>query len=211
MIFMSGTNCEMFLINTFFRVQVSVSKSTYLILFTRLFWDAELYFRKEKYFIFWLYMLLYLWTLKYCLQIKFVGHLISREKEYNEGPRVLWVYQDIVEISFSLNFCEFLAYNLSSSSSLRRFMKYREWEKIKVDGIRCRPAEKKVIKLHCLVSFNWKNPKPTIRCLGASINHTYILKPYPYCLSVELHMPVLKQSILQLLTLWPDSLGYHSA
>ena len=135
----------------------------------------------------------------------------KQRKGIQRGPTGFMGLSYIVEISFFLNFCEFLAYNLSSSSSLRRFMKYREWEKIKVDGIRCRPAEKKVIKLHCLVSFNWKNPKPTIRCLGASIDHTYILKPYPYCLSVELHMPVLKQSILQLLTLWPDSLGYHSA
>lgn len=141
MIFMSGTNCEMFLINTFFRVQMSVSNSTYLILFTRLFWDAELYFRKEKYFLFWLYMLLYLWTLKYCLQIKIRRAFDKQRRGIQRGPTGL--YLDIVEISFSLNFCEFLAYNLSSSSTLRRFMKYREWEKIKVDGFRCRPVEKK--------------------------------------------------------------------
>ena len=83
---------------------------------------------------------------------------MSREEEHNEGPRVLWVYQDIAEISFSLNFCEFLAYNLSSSSSLRRFMKYREWEKIKVDGFRCRPAEKRL--LNCIA---WSVPTERIQ------------------------------------------------
>ena len=50
----------------------------------------------------------------------------KQRKGIQRGPTGFMGLSYIVEISFFLNFCEFLAYNLSSSSSLRRFMKYRE-------------------------------------------------------------------------------------
>lgn len=131
MIFMSGTNCEMFLINTFFRVQMSVSNSTYLILFTRLFWDAELYFRKEKYFLFWLYMLLYLWTLKYCLQIKIRRAFDKQRRGIQRGPHgfvfgYCWdiVFPKFLRI-FSVQFI--ILFHSSTVYEVQRVRKNKSW------------------------------------------------------------------------------------